>query len=219
METSYSKSTSITVLLADDHPITRAGIRATLSGAPDILIVGEAENGFDVQKMVAELRPRILLLDLQMPGPAPADLERWVRQNYPETETLVLTAHNREPYLATMIDAGVSGFLSKQEAGEKLITSIRRVASGESLFSNEQLVAANRWRRLAGSKWESLTAREKEILDLLSKGSTNARIGSELGISPKTVAYHMTKVLNKLGVKTRSDALEWAKQYAPLHLE
>jgi chemotaxis response regulator CheB len=83
----------ITVLLADDHPVTRAGIRAILNTAPDIQVIGEAASGFDVQEMLEELLPQILLLDLQMPEPRPSELEAWVRQNYPEVVTLVLTEH------------------------------------------------------------------------------------------------------------------------------
>jgi two-component system, NarL family, response regulator LiaR len=209
----------ITVLLADDHPITRAGIRATLSDAPDILVIGEAESGFDVQKLVAELRPRILLLDLQMPGPRPADLERWVRQNYPAIETIVLTAHGRDPYLAMMVDAGASGFLSKHESGKNLIVAIRRAANGENLFSDEQMGRAYRWRKEAGEKWDSLSEREREVLGLMVKGMNNAVIAENMKISPKTVAFHITNVLKKLGVKSRSEANAWVSKYAPINLE
>ena len=120
----------ITVLIADDHPATRAGLYAILNGLSDIKVVGEAEDGFQVEKLIAELRPNVLLLDLVMPGPTPAQLEKWVRTNYPEIATLVLTAHDRDAYLAGMMDAGATGFLAKTEAGERIISAIRRVAGG-----------------------------------------------------------------------------------------
>src|SRR4026207_676099 len=105
---------SITVLIADDHEMTRKGILEFLEQAPDIQIVGEAQDGDEIKRFVADLRPQILLLDLIMPNLIPAELERWVRTNYPETITLVLTAHDRDAYLSNMMEAGVAGYLDKK---------------------------------------------------------------------------------------------------------
>ena len=99
----------ITVFIADDHEMTRKGIRNFLDQAPDIQVVGEAEDGDEVKRLVAHLQPRVLLLDLVMPNLSPAELEKWIRTNYPETITLVLTAHDRDAYLSGMIEAGVAG--------------------------------------------------------------------------------------------------------------
>jgi DNA-binding NarL/FixJ family response regulator len=219
MELKSPSQERITVLLADDYPVTRAGIRAILNTAPDIQVIGEAASGFDVQEMVGELLPQILLLDLQMPGPRPSELEAWVRQNYPEVVTLVLTAHSRDSYLATMMDAGVAGFLSKDESEHSLIASIRRAANGDMLFSQEQIERAVRWRSMAGCKWDSLTERQREVLRLVARGMQNARIAQELEVTTKTVAYHMTKIMKGLGVSTRSEAVAWMNQHAPEHLE
>jgi DNA-binding NarL/FixJ family response regulator len=141
----------ITVLIADDHYLAREGIRSILKRARDIKIVGEAEEGNEIKQKVAELRPQVLLLDLQMPNLSPAPLERWVRINYPQTTTLVLTGHDRRAYLSRMfltemMDAGVAGYLEKNVRGEQLIASIRRAARGEMLFSPEQIEKARRWR-------------------------------------------------------------------------
>jgi two-component system response regulator NreC len=209
----------ITVLLADDHPTTRTGIRSILQETPDIQLVGEAENGFQVQEMVAELRPNILLLDLVMPGPTPAQLEKWVRENYPETITLVLTAHDRDAYLASMMDAGVAGFLSKTETGERLISAIRRASSGASLFTEEQFERALRWKQAAGEKWKTLTDREREIIRLLAEGYSNKEIAQKLNIAPKTAAFHITNILKKLDVKSRHEAIAWVNKYLPDNLE
>lgn len=209
----------ITVLLADDHPATRIGIRAILSEALDIQVIGEAENGFQVQEMVANLHPNILLLDLVMPGPTPAQLEKWVRTNFPETITLVLTAHDRDAYLATMMDAGVAGFLSKAETGGRLILAIRRAASGSSLFTEEQFQRAFRWRQEAGERMRCLTHREHQVLHLISEGKSNKQIAQELGITVKTAAYHVTSILEKLGVNSRHEAIAWAHKHLPNDLE
>lgn len=210
---------TITVLLADDHPTTLAGIRAVLQETTDIQVIGEAENGFQVQEMVAELRPNILLLDLVMPGPTPAQLEKWVRANFPETITLVLTAHDRDAYLASMMDAGASGFLSKTETGERIVSAIRRAASGASLFTEEQFERALRWKQAAGGKWQILTEREREIIRLLAEGYDNKEIAQKLNVAPKTAAFHITNILKKLEVKSRHEAIAWVNKYLPDNLE
>ena len=141
----------ISLLLADDDPIVRAGIRAVLTKATDIRIVGEAKNGLEAQEMVGKLRPKILLLDLKMPGLSPAELEKWVREHYPETITLVLTSHDRDAYLAGMMEAGAAGYMSKGDSAAQLIGAIRRAAQGEILFDVEQFARARQWRARNGA--------------------------------------------------------------------
>jgi DNA-binding NarL/FixJ family response regulator len=209
----------ITVLIADDHPTTRAGIRAILETTPDIRIIGEVENGFQVEKTVAALQPNILLLDLIMPGPKPAQLEKSIRAQFPEIITLVLTAHDRDAYLATMMDMGVAGFLCKTETGETLVAAIRLAASGLSIFTEDQCRRALSWRHLAGEKWKSLTAREREVLHLIMEGRDNKYIAKELGITSKTAAYHVTSILKKLNVKCRHEAIAWVQRYLPDNLD
>jgi len=103
----------ITILIAEDHPVTIQGVCSILEKANDMEIVGKVEDGAQIQPMIAKLCPDILLLDLIMPNLSPTALEKWVRENYPETTTIVLTAHDRDAYLANMMDAGVSGYLDK----------------------------------------------------------------------------------------------------------
>ena len=177
-----SKS-KISILVAHDHPIARAGVRTLLSKAPDMLIVGEAENGNEVKKLVEKLQPQILLLDLIMPDLSPTQLERWIRENYPETVTLVLTAHDQDAYLAGMMEAGAKGYMHKDVRAEQLIGAIRRAASGESLFDEAQISRVRRWQSDVEQKWNSLTDREMQILQLLIKGMTNKQIADELTAS------------------------------------
>jgi NarL family two-component system response regulator LiaR len=209
----------ITLLLADDHPITLAGIRATLAQVSDLEIVGEAQNGIELRQMVAKLRPRILLLDLRMPDLAPAKLEIWVRENYPETITLIFTQHDRDTYLAKMMDAGVAGYLSKEASAEQLIGAIRRAANGDALFTNEQFERVRQWHETVGQKWESLTEREREILKLLVDGLPNADIAEVRGVTSKTIAYHITNIFEKLEVYSRQEATAWVNKYLPDNLE
>ena len=199
----------ISIILADDHQMARQGIRSILEKAPDFEIVGEAKDGDEVRRLVAALRPQILLLDLKMPNLSPAELEKWVRINYPETNTLVLTGHDRDVYLANMMDAGVSGYLDKKLRAGQLISAIRRAARGEIFFDDEQIERARRWREEVGNKWESLSEREKEILQKLTEGAENLAIAEMLCITTNTVEKHLTNIYKKLGVKSRLEAAIW----------
>mgnify|MGYP001105929724 CR=1 FL=1 len=120
----------IRVVFADDHPLTRDGIRDALKHAPDIEIVGEATDGPEAQRMVADLHPDVLLLDLVMPGLRPSEIERWVRTHCADTAVVVLTAHDRDCFLAQAVEAGAAGFLTKAARAERIVDTVRRAARG-----------------------------------------------------------------------------------------
>jgi DNA-binding NarL/FixJ family response regulator len=199
----------ITILIADDHPSTRDGIRVILEKAPDIRILGEAGDGDRIKKLVADLHPNILLLDLKMPHLSPAKLEEWVRTNYPETITLVLTAHDRDAYLSNMMEAGAAGYLDKKLQAGQLISAIRRAAHGEILYDEEQIKRAHRWRVQVRAKWESLSDREREVLQRLTEGTDNNTLAESLGVTVNTVEKHLSNIYKKLGVTSRSEAIHW----------
>jgi len=200
---------TITVLIADDHEMTRKGIRGFLDQAPDMQIVGEARDGDEIKRLVAKLRPQMLLLDLIMPKLSPAELEKWVRENYPETITLILTAHDRDAYLASMMEAGAAGYLDKKMRAGDLISSIRRAARGEFLFDKKQLERARRWREAVSGKWESLSKREREVLQLLTEGAENKAIAESLEITVNTIEKHLENIYRKLGTTSRAEAILW----------
>lgn len=203
----------ISVLLVDDHPPIRAGIRAMIERTRDMCVVGEAENGGEARRLLDELRPKIILLDLVMPGFSPAAFEKWARENHPETITLVLTSHDRDAYLARMMEAGAAGYLDKSIREEGLVDAIRRAVSGQTLFDDHQKLRARRWRRDIERKWDSLSKREKEILHLLAMSATNKFISKELQIAPKTVEKHLERIYQKLGVTSRSEAALWGNEH------
>ncbi len=207
----------VTVLLADNHPTTRAGLRAILSETLDIRVIGEAEDSFQLETLAAELRPNILILDFAMP--VSVKTAKWIREHIPETLILVLTAHDHDAYLASMMDAGAVGFLSKTETGERLISAIRQAMNGAQAFTEDQFVRANRWRQEAGKKLEKLTHREGEVVRLIVKGYDNKQIAEKLNITAKTAAFHVTNILKKLDVKSRHEAIVWAHTYLSDNLE
>ena len=206
----------IMVVVADDHPTTRAGLRTSLQEPSDIEVIGEAADGWAAQDVVARLRPDVLLLDLQMPGPGGAELAAWVREHCPETVTLVLTAHDRDAYLAEMLDEGAQGFLTKIEAPRRLIDAIRRAARGEVLFSEAQRRRVQEYRgtrreqERAEATWAHLTSRERDVLSLLAQGQSNPEIAETLCIAESTVETHVSNMLQKLGVDNRTRAAAWA---------
>jgi len=199
----------IRVLVADDHPVTRKGIRTILEEAPDIEIIGEARDGVEAKQMVGELRPDVLLLDLVMPGLRPSKIEEWVRTNHPQTVTLVLTAHDRDYFLTKAIDAGVAGYLTKTEAPHGLIEAIRRAVKGEVLITGGQLARVSRWRMEVGERWEGLTRREREVLELVAQGLGNQEIAQTLSVTKKTVEKHVSNALGKMGLSSRTEAAVW----------
>ena len=163
----------ITVLIADDHPTTIQGVRFILEKVPDMKIVGVIQDGAQIKQAVERVRPNVLLLDLKMPNHSPATLERWVRENYPDTVTLIFTAHDRDAYLSNMMETGVAGYLDKKLRAGQLVSAIRRAARGEILFEPEQIERARRWKEDVKAKWESLSERERKVLQMLTEGADN----------------------------------------------
>jgi len=200
----------ITVLAVDDHPLALAGVQKILEQAEDLEMIGQAANGEEALQKIAKLRPQVLLLDLKMPGLPAREVEKWVREHYPEIVTIILTAHDRDYYLAEMMKAGVAAYVDKNSRGEQLIASIRRAASGEKLFTEKQIERIKTWRAEIGPKWDSLSDTERDVLRLMVKGSNNSQIAELRGIAERTVVFHISNILRKLGVETRQAAAAWA---------
>jgi NarL family two-component system response regulator LiaR len=210
-----TKKTAIRIVLADDHAVTRLGIRQVLEAAPDMEVVGEAENGDQAQDLVAELRPDVVLLDLVMPGCSAFEVEKWVRTNHPETVALILTGHDRQRFLAQAVNQGVQGYLTKDQAEARLLKAIRRAVSGECLITDEQIERADRWNREVGQPWNSLTEREQLVLKLFASGYDGPTIAGQLKISIKSVEFHATHIYEKLGVAARVQAVAWYCTHRP----
>lgn len=210
MSENTSDTSVIRVLIVDDHPSVRQGVRAMLAQAPDIEVVGEAADGTEAMALVERLRPDVVLLDVEMPGPRAWEVEAWIRQQYPDIIGLVLSAHDRDAYLAEMMEAGVVGYLDKQLPAPQLVQAIRRAAQGECLFEVEQFHRAHRWRTKVQARWARLSPREKEVLHALAQQTGPREIAQQLRISPQTVETHICKLVRKLEVKNRAEAVAWA---------
>lgn len=199
----------ITILIADDHPTTIQGVRSILDKVPDMKIVGEVQDGAQIKQAVEHIRPNVLLLDLKMPNHSPSALERWVRENYPDTVTLIFTAHDRDAYLSNMMESGVAGYVDKKLRAGQLVSAIRRAARGEILFEPEQIERARRWKEDVEAKWESLSDREREVLQMLTEGMDNKVIAVSLKITANTVEKHLSNIYKKLEVTSRTEAVIW----------
>jgi DNA-binding NarL/FixJ family response regulator len=198
----------ITVLLADDHPLVRTGIRTALSAAPGLVLIGEATTGDEAQQMCQRQPPDVLLLDLHMPGPPPVDTVRFLQTHAPTIRVLILTAYDDDVYVKDMLRVGVAGYILKDVATESIVQAIYTVAQGGTWLSQsiaEKLVQWGTGEHQPRTP-ATLTARETEVLRLVTAGKTNQEIGAVLAISEKTVEKHLREIFIKLGVTSRVEA-------------
>lgn len=200
-------STLLRVLLADDHQIVRAGFRQFLEVAGDIIVVAEADDGTEAIRLIAEHRPDVAVLDIQMPGMSGIDVVRKVRADRLPVGLLVLTAYDEDPYIRAVLKAGANGYVLKSASPQQIIQAVRDVHQGKTVL--DAVIA----RRLTESlvspvdPIEALTERELEILALAGKGLTNKAIGVQLSISDRTVQNHLANIFDKLQAASRTEAV------------
>ena len=205
----------IRVLVVDDHTIVRDGICALLALAGDIEVVGEAGNGSEALKMVKELQPDVVLMDIAMPIMGGLEATRKIRKGFPGTRVLVLTQYDDKEYVFPVIEAGASGFLSKTGASSELSSGIRSVYRGDSSLSPsvaKLLVEAYQHDgvRASHDPHEQLTDRERDVLRLVAEGHTTQEIADMLVVSPKTVEGYRTNLMAKLGIHNRVELVKYA---------
>jgi DNA-binding NarL/FixJ family response regulator len=203
--------TAIRVVLADDHPVVRTGIRNLLSKSPDIEVVGEASNGTEALQLCADLKPDVLLLDMEMPGLKGVEVAQRMRGTKTGVSILALSAYDDKQYILELLESGAAGYLTKEEAPETIIDAIRGVAQGEQGWVSRRVAAQmSVWMREEEPEGNRLTHRELEVLKLVVEGKTNQGIGLNLGISEKTVEKYLEAVFAKLGVTSRVEAAVYA---------
>lgn len=206
----------IRVLLVDDHTIVRDGISALLALAGDIEVVGEAKNGNEALKMVEDLHPDVVLMDIAMPIMGGLEATRRISKEFPDSKVLVITQHDDKEYVFPVIESGASGLISKAGASSELTIGIRAVHQGDSFLSPAVAkLLVNDYQSSAGERnrrdpYSQLTGREREVLKLLAEGYRSQEIAKMLVITPKTVEGHKTNLMAKLGIHSKIELVKYA---------
>jgi DNA-binding NarL/FixJ family response regulator len=209
-----------TLLLVDDHQMVRQGLRALLAREPDLRLVGEAAEGLEAVRLAERLRPDVLVLDLMMPGLNGLDVTRQVARRVPETRVVILSMHAHEAYVLEALLAGAAGYVLKESSSDELVKAIQAVTAGQHYLSpplSDEALGA--YRRRTGSlppdPYHTLTAREREVLQLTTEGQSGAAIAERLFISPRTVETHRANLMRKLKVRNQKELIRYALQRAP----
>jgi len=207
----------IRVLLADDHRILREGIRALIDDQEHMQVVGEAEDGLETVKKVAKLQPDVVVMDIAMPLLNGLEATRQIRRDFPQVKVLILTMHDNEEYIRQVLAAGALGYVLKDAAARDLLGAIRTVNQGEAVLSPAitRLVIEDylRWGDIRPEDTtDGLTAREREVLQLIAEGYTNKEIAGIMSLSVKTVQSHRTNLMNKLDLHDRGELIKYAIQ-------
>lgn len=196
---------TIRVVLADDHPLAREGLRNHLNKAVDIEVVGEAGDGAEALRLVKELAPDVLVLDMEMPGLTGVDVAQHLKVAGSPVRLLALSAHDDKEFIMGLLSSGAAGYLVKEEVLQTIVEAVRGVARGERGWLSRRISAKmSTWAE--EPQQTSLTNRETEVLKLVTQGKTNQEIGLALGISEKTVEKHLVGVFTKLNVTSRVEA-------------
>ena len=188
----------------------RSGVRATLEEAADIRVVGEASNGREAQSLCQRLEPDILILDLNMPGPSFLETLTSLKQTVPNVNVLVLTALEEGVYVRSLVKAGIAGYILKDEVPDALISAVRTVQHGGTWFSRavfSKLHEVN----LSDNVLRDLTNRERDVLGLVARGRDNGEIAGELGLAEQTVRNYVSRIYEKVGVRSRVELAVWAR--------
>ena len=208
---------TIRVLVVDDQSMVRAGFRLLLADEPDLEVVAEASNGLEAVAQAARFHPDVILMDIRMPQLDGLEATRRILAADPTARVLVLTTFNLDEYVYEALRAGASGFVLKDDPPEQLIAAVRTIAGGEALLSSavtRRVIEhfTHLLRQPPPAAVESLTAREMEVFGLITRGLSNAEIGAELFISDTTVKTHVTRLLQKLDLRDRAQAIVLAYQ-------
>jgi len=198
-----AETPEITVLLADDHEVVREGLRLALLRSPHIRVVGEAADGETAVSLAERRRPDVIVMDLRMPGMDGIEATEEIMRRVPEAKVLIFTAYSERALLQRGLESGARGYILKEAPHETLLRAIEKVAAGET-FVDPSLMSALTQSR--GST-DVLTAREREILQLLADGMSNADVAGQLFISQETVKSHVRHILTKLEADTRTQAV------------
>lgn len=205
----------IKLLLVDDHPVVRKGIRSCLDGLENLEIVDDATDGQEAVKKVRELRPDIVLMDIDMPNMNGLDATKHIRQEFPTTRVLILTVHTNKEYVLQIIRSGAQGYVLKDASPAELVRAVESVDGGEPFFSPDvsqmvlgQYLAEAREEDSATST--KLTNRERQVLAMIAEGQSNKEMANQLGVGVRTIETHRERVMDKLNIHTVAGLTKYA---------
>ena len=213
----------IRIVLVDDHRVVREGTRQILQKETDLRVIGEAGDGEEAIRLVSELKPDVVVMDISMPRLNGIEATKRIKAMYPHMAVLILTAYEQDQYIFAALEAGAAGYLLKDIHGQELVAAIRSVQAGESVL--HPIVARKALDRFVRAEikdmvpqFEALTDREVEVLRLAARGRSNAEIAGDLGISTRTVQGHFGKIFEKFQVSSRTEAIVYGLKYDLLKL-
>ncbi|MCM3901988.1 MAG: response regulator transcription factor [Pyrinomonadaceae bacterium] len=204
-----------TIVLADDHQVVRQGLKALLEAEPDFRVVGEAGDGLQAIKRVELLSPRILVLDLMMPGLNGLDVTPKIKKCSPNTQVVILSMYSNEAYVLEALGSGASAYVLKDSSSDDLVHAVREAAAGRRYLSpplSDRAIEVYQQKAKATTidRYETLTSREKEVLHLAAEGHTSAEIAGRLGISARTAETHRSNLMHKLDLHTQAELIRFA---------
>jgi len=198
----------IKILMADDHPVVRAGIRGMLETQPEFQVVAEAENGREAFEQIGKLKPDVVLMDLRMPEMDGVEAITKIKGKYPDVNILVLTTYDTDADIVRAVEAGATGYLLKDAPREELFRAVRGTAKGETVLA--PVVAARLMGKVRDHGEQALSAREIDVLMLVARGASNQDVAEKLHVSTATVKSHLIQIYQKLGVSDRTAAVTTA---------
>jgi two-component system response regulator NreC len=209
------KSKETTIVLADDHKVVRQGLRAVLEANPSFRVIGEAGEGLETTRLAERLRPDVLVLDLMMPGLSGLEVTRQVKKRSPKTHVVVLSMHRDESYVLEALKNGAAAYVLKDSSVEELVKAVIEAVAGRRYLSpplSQSAIDAyvQRASTATRDRYDSLSSREREVLQLAAEGHTNAEIGKRLFISPRTVEIHRANMMQKLALRNQTDLIRYA---------
>ncbi len=206
---------NVKVLVVDDHDVVREGIRMVLASDPELEVVGTASSGEEAVECVRTLHPKVVLMDIGMPGISGFEATRRIRESDPDVEVVALTVHDSAAYVFQMLRAGATGYVVKRAAAEDVIQAVKRASHGEAVLhpAVAKLVISDYLMRVESGEevsFDTLSDREREILKLIAEGKTNREIAEMLFLSIKTVQTHRANLMHKLGMHDRTELVKYA---------
>ena len=206
-----TEKNSIKIIIADDHPLFRRGLKHALEETNDIQVIGESSNGEDLLSLIKDCIPEIILLDISMPGKSGLDLLKQLKSEYPKLPILILSVYPEEQYAVRFLKAGASGYLTKESAAEKLAEAIRKIVGGGKYASPEVIEKlAFDFSNSDKAPHETLSDREFQVFGMISVGKSLTEIGVELSLSIKTISTHRTRILEKMKMKKNAELIRYA---------